>query len=113
MEPSDDGDKSRKRDNDQDDRLIKTCDQRLIAAGNWLADASGMAGDISSDLVTAGLITAGAGFVTGRPEVIGIGGVVTEMGGAIGMTAGGMQVASGLLQGFGGGDCDVRGKLSR
>jgi hypothetical protein len=29
-----------------------------------------MAGDISSDLVTAGLITAGAGFVTGQPEVI-------------------------------------------
>lgn len=68
----------------------------------WMASVSEKAGDISATLIAVGLVTSGAGAVTAQPEVLAVGLAVAETGGVLGISAGVIQLGSGVLQGIGG-----------
>jgi RHS repeat-associated protein len=77
---------------------------RSVRFGNFLARTSQQAGDASARAIVAGAALAGIGIVTAQPELAGAGGALMQTGGILGITAGSLQVGSGIAQGFGAGD---------
>ena len=75
----------------------------LCEAGNSVADGADGLGNVSGQLLLAGLGIAGVGFVTAQPEITGPGLALAATGGLGNIGAGVLQLGAGLLQGAGGG----------
>jgi RHS repeat-associated protein len=75
----------------------------LCEAGNSVADGADGLGNVSGQLLLAGLGIAGVGFVTAQPAITGPGLALAATGGLGNIGAGALQLGAGLLQGAGGG----------
>lgn len=75
---------------------------KLCGLGNLAADFSNASSDAGTALTKVGLAATAGGFVTGQPEVIGVGLGLLETGGIAGIASGGSQIIAGGLQYLGG-----------
>ena len=86
---------------------MRECDPNLVALGNGLVRAGEFANFASTAGIAIGLPVIVAGAVSLQPEIIAPGVAAVEAGAALGVIGGVLQLAGGLVQGFGGAGFDV------